>query len=150
VAYTCNPSYLGGWDREVDSLSPIQAKSETPVTITTTKSIHGGTGLSSQLCGRRKVGGSWPRLPRQEKQDSTWKIAKANREGSLAQVVEHLPSKCEALSSNLCLFTFVVNQLSICVEYIFRPCIQWCIYFKFTSIPHCPYYYNFIITLEIR
>jgi hypothetical protein len=61
---------------------------------------HSGAHLSSQL---------WPEAYNRrivvqahlsKKQDLISKITRAKRSGGMAQVVEHLPSKCETLSSN--------------------------------------------------
>jgi hypothetical protein len=44
--------------------------------------------------------GLWSRPSQAKKMwDHTWKITKAKRDGGMTQVVEHLPSKCKALSS---------------------------------------------------
>jgi hypothetical protein len=53
--------------------------------------------------GRKlKIGeGQWFRLAWAKKRDPTSKITKAKRAGDRAQVVEHLPCKYKAVSSNL-------------------------------------------------
>jgi hypothetical protein len=46
------------------------------------------------------IGGSWSKAGPGQKQDPIWKITKVKRARGVAQVVEYLPSKFEALSSN--------------------------------------------------
>jgi hypothetical protein len=41
-----------------------------------------------------------PRLAWEKAQDPIWKKTKSKRSGFVAEVVESLPSKCKALSSN--------------------------------------------------
>jgi hypothetical protein len=47
MAYTCNPSYLGGWDWEDHGSKPAQAKKFWDP-ISREKARHGGMYLSSQ------------------------------------------------------------------------------------------------------
>jgi hypothetical protein len=56
VDQVCNPSYLGGRDHEDYCSRPNQAKISRDPPSQTIKAGHGGTCLSSQLCGDVQIG----------------------------------------------------------------------------------------------
>jgi hypothetical protein len=98
MAQTCNPTYSGGKDQEDHSLRPAQTKSSwDPISANTG---HGGTHLSSSYGGKHKIGGSRSRLAWAKNKTVSQKSPTQKRAGWVIQVVERLPSKCEAPSSN--------------------------------------------------
>jgi hypothetical protein len=89
VAHPYNPSYSGGGDWEDHSSRPVSGKRQWWC-----KSVITATQVA-------QVGGSWSEAsPGKNMQDPTRKIAKTEEGGGIGQVVEYLPSKGEALSSN--------------------------------------------------
>jgi hypothetical protein len=55
-----------------------------------------------------KVGCFWSKANPVQKQDPIWKISKEKWAGDMVQVVEYLPNKCKALSSNPVLQNIVI------------------------------------------
>jgi hypothetical protein len=89
VAHTCNPSYSGGRDQEDHSLKPTQGNHlRDPISkIPNTKRAQGvGPEFKPQYCKKKE---------RKKKPITKWGVVE------WLQVIEYLPSKSEALSSNL-------------------------------------------------
>jgi hypothetical protein len=77
---------------------PGQKGLETP--CQSTKAGCGGTCLSSQIQREGQIGGSPDQASLDQNQYPIQKITKANKAVEVVQVLEHLPSKPKALSSN--------------------------------------------------
>jgi hypothetical protein len=96
VAQACNPSHLRSGDLEDCSAKPAQGKSQwDPISTSGWLQAY----YPSYLWGstnRRITDQTCPGV----KQDPISKISSTKRAGEVTQVVEHLPSKHEAFSSN--------------------------------------------------
>jgi hypothetical protein len=63
-----------------------------------------------------------------KKQDPIWKVTKAKKAGGVAQVLELLPSKCEALSSNPSTAPSPKKELKLWVKalfWLYSPLTAW-------------------------
>jgi hypothetical protein len=98
VVQVCNPYYSGGRTHEDCRLSRGRwVWLDGYKTSSLAKVESSGACLSFHLHGKHKQGNCWSP---DKNRDPMPKTVKAKRPGGIAQVIEHLPSKSEALSWN--------------------------------------------------
>jgi hypothetical protein len=96
VVHTCTPSYSGGRDWENCSLRPSWVKSWWEPSLTNKPGMVACASYVSSV-GRRTAIWGWLQA---KIWDSIWKQLKHTKTVDVVEVIEHLPSKCESLSSN--------------------------------------------------
>jgi hypothetical protein len=97
VAHACNARYLGVRDHEDCNLRLAWTKRLWDSILIYKPDMMAVIPRIQENMGRRIM--FWGQ-PREKTWDTTWKIFKIKRDDGVAQVVEHLPTQCEALSSN--------------------------------------------------
>jgi hypothetical protein len=92
---------VGGWEAEIRRIM-VQGQPEQKFHKNTSQPVaeHGGEHLSPQLLWKHKKVDHGPDQPRQKARPYLKNNQSKKRAGSMAQTVECLPSKHEALSSN--------------------------------------------------